>query len=146
MSETLRDVGAAFLGYVVMFATLFVAFSILWVVLGPQGSFRPESWEVAPAWVVAAVVLGLLAAVVGGWVCAKTGATRRAIHILIGIIVLMAVVSALPDATVVTEARTPDVTMFEAMSRARQPGWLLVVNPLIGILGVALGGRLGGKL
>lgn len=141
-----RDIGAALLGYIVIFATLFVAFSLVWLVLGPGGSFQSDSWAVSSTWVIAAVVLGLLAAIVGGWVCALAGATSRGIHVLIGIIIVMAIVSALPDAPALAGARPGDVTMMEAMTNARQPRWMLVVNPFLGILGVLIGGRLGGKV
>lgn len=138
-----RNIGAAVLGYIVMFATLFVAFSLVWLVLGPEGSFRQGTWGVTSTWVLAAIVLGLLAAIVGGWVCALAGATSRAVHILIGIIIVMSILSALPEAPAEAGPRPEDVTMMEAMANGRQPGWMLVVNPLLGIVGVLIGGRLG---
>jgi hypothetical protein len=40
------------------------------------------------------------------------------------------------------EPRGADVGRFEAMEKARQPGWLALLDPLIGASGVLLGRRL----
>ena len=43
------------------------------------------------------------------------------------------------------EVRGPEVTAMEAGVKARPPVWVMVVNPLIGVLGVILGSRVAGK-
>lgn len=143
-SPLLRNVLAAVAGYVSMFASAFVAFSLVWWILRPEGAFRAESWDVSGAWIVAAIVVGLVAAVIGGLLCARLQANRHGVHLLIVIVVLMSLLSALPDAAPMTAGPRPaGVGMFDAMSNARQPGWLLWFNPILGIVGVLIGARLG---
>lgn len=40
-SPVLKNILAAVLGYLVMFAVAFPLFSLMWVVLGADGSFEP---------------------------------------------------------------------------------------------------------
>jgi hypothetical protein len=41
-------------------------------------------------------------------------------------------------------ARTGEVGMMEAMMNARQPAWIALLNPVIGVVGVWIGARLKG--
>ncbi|HVF47646.1 MAG TPA: hypothetical protein VNA17_08785, partial [Pyrinomonadaceae bacterium] len=41
-----------------------------------------------------------------------------------------------------TGARTPDVPNMEAMTKAQTPIWIALLNPIIGIVGAMIGGRL----
>ncbi len=67
-------------------------------------------------------------------------------NILIGIVIVLGVVFAIPVLTgstdVATTARPDTVTMMEAMSNARQPTWIALLNPLLGAVGVLLGARM----
>ena len=40
------------------------------------------------------------------------------------------------------ETRTGDVGNLDAMMKAKQPGWVAVANPFVGLAGVLLGARL----
>ena len=141
MGAVLKNVLAVVAAYAAMFATLFVLFSGMWAVIGADGAFRPDSWEVAGLWTAASIVLGFAAAVVGGWVCARLGANSHALFILMGLIIVLSILSAMPDAGTATGPRPPGVSMFDAMSQARQPAWLLWANPIVGIIGVWMVGR-----
>lgn len=145
-SPRFRNVLAALAGYVTLFALLFVSFSAVWWILGADGSFQAGSWEVSGAWILASIVLGLLVAIVGGMVCAKLQANRHGVHVLIGIIVGMTLVSALGAGdAVATGPRPADVSMMDAMSSAQQPSWIVWLNPFLGIFGVILGARLASR-
>ena len=45
MQSVLRNLGAAVLGYVAVAIVSFVLSAIMWLVLGPDGAFRPGSWD-----------------------------------------------------------------------------------------------------
>ncbi|MDX1577225.1 MAG: hypothetical protein R3266_02025 [Gemmatimonadota bacterium] len=142
MPPLVRNVLAALGSYVALFAIIFVSFSIVWLILGPEGSFVEASWDVSGAWVAASIILGLLAAIAAGSLCARLQANRHGVHILIAIIVFMGLLSAMPGGeAAVTGPRPEDVSMFDAMSSAEQPRWILWLNPFIGIAGVLLGAR-----
>lgn len=145
MSEHLRNIGGAVLGWVVMFACVFVLMAGFWMMLGADGAFQAGSWEVSGTWNFGSIVIGLIAAVVGGLVCAKVSADKRGVWMLVALVVVLGVASALPDAPVADAAtgiRPPDLSMTEAMLTAQQPGWLAWLNPVLGAVGVLFGARL----
>ncbi len=57
-SPVLKNILAAVVGYIVMFALLFVAFSVMWMVLGADGAFAPGTWDVSGAWIGTALLSG----------------------------------------------------------------------------------------
>ena len=140
-SPITRNILAAVLGYIVM-VVVFFTFSVVWMVMGAGGAFEPGSWDVSTGWIAASIVLGLVAAVAGGFVCARTGVGAQAIWILVGLVIVLGVLSAIPDSPSVSGARPDDVSMFQAMSSAQQPRWVAWLNPALGVVGVLLGSLL----
>lgn len=121
-----RNIGAAVLGYVVMF--------VLVLVLSLGLLFVGDSMVVAGS-----IVVGLVAAIMGGVVCAKVATDAQGVWILIGAVVVIGLGLALlagAATDVVMEADLADMESFE------DPGWLMWVNPLIGAVGVYIGARL----
>ena len=109
--------------------------------LGADGSFEPGLWGVSIAWIGASTVLGLIVAMSGGFACSKVGATDKSVAILIGLVIVVGVLTAL-GATPATAARPADVSMFDAMTSARSPTWIVWLNPVFGVIGVLLGAKL----
>ena len=140
-SSLLKNILAAVLGYVVMFAVAFVLFSLMWAVLGADGSFEPSSWDVSGAWIGVSLVFGATVSAVGGFTCSKLAANRQGVAILIALVLVLGIVAAMPDAATVG-ARLDDVSMFDAMSSARQPAWLRWISPVIGVVAVVFGAKL----
>ena len=137
----LRNILAAIVGYIAMAAALFALFSLLWLTLGPSRAFQPGSWEVSGGWAIGSIVLGLVAAYIGGLACARMAHDRRAATILIGLVIVLGVVTALMPVEVATGMRPDDVSMMEATAGARQPAWVTWLNPVIGVVGVWFGSR-----
>lgn len=130
-------------GYVVYFFLVFLLFTGLSVVLGPDRLFRPGNYDPSMMWVIGALVIGLISAVTGGYVAAVIGKSG-AIKIMAGIVVLIGVlvfVQLFRDDTAV-EPRTVDLPTMEAMFKAREPLWFAAVNPLLLVIAVFAGGSL----
>ena len=142
MKAHMRNIGGAVLGWVVMALGVLVLMSVLWMVLGADGAFRPESWEVSGGWSFGSIIVGLLAAVVGGLVCAKVSADGRGVWMLVALVVVLGVAAALPEAAVTEGMRPGEVSMMEAMMSAQQPKWLAWLNPVLGAIGALFGARL----
>ncbi len=143
MQSLARNIGAGVLGWVAMFAGVFVLMAVFWMILGADGSFRPESWDVSAGWLLASVPIGLLAAVFGGIVCAKAAADAWGVRFLIVLVVALGVISAvLHEPAAVSGPRPDDVGMFEAMMSSQQPRWVAWLNPVIGVIGALLGARM----
>lgn len=137
-----RNVGGAVLGWVVMVGAIFLFFAVLWMVLGPDGAFEPGSWEVSGAWLLGSIFAGLLAAVIGGLVCAWVAADNRGVLMLIALVMVLGVAAALGDVAVTEGARPAQVDLVEAMNSGRQPKWLAWLNPVLGAVGAFAGSRL----
>ena len=137
----LRNILAAIAGYFAMAAVLFALFLLMWLTLGPSRAFQPGTWEVSGGWALGSVVLGIVAAYVGGRVCAGVAHDARAATILIAVVIVLGVVAALMPVEMAAGPRPDDVSMMEATAGARQPTWLSWLNPLIGVVGVWFGSR-----
>ncbi|HSK19734.1 MAG TPA: hypothetical protein VK912_11350 [Longimicrobiales bacterium] len=138
-----RLIAGVLLGYLVMGFAVFTALSLAFMGLGSDRAFRPGVYDVSALWVVVSFVVGFGAALLGGWVARRIARTPS------GPLVLAVVVAALGVAmavlTLLGEAadpglRTGAVGTFEAMSYAQTPIWIMFVNPLVGAVGVLLGG------
>ena len=133
------------LGYVAMFAAIFLAFSGLYLVMGQDLAFRPGSYEPSMLWTAVSFALGAGAAVLGGYVCARIARTATPPKVLAGVVLVIGLLSAVPvlmAASTPAEARTGEVTNLNAMMKAKQPAWVAVANPFVGLAGVLLGARL----
>lgn len=141
-----RNIGAVMLGYVVMFAVVFVTFSIAFLMMGTTGAFEEGSYDVTVLWVIVSFVLGLIAAVAGGFVCAAVAKGSKAPLALAGLVLVLGLLMALPMLTASDDGqpvtREADVSTFDAMQEAKQPPWVTLANPFVGVIGVLLGSKL----
>lgn len=139
----IRNILGAIAGYIVFALCLFVLFSGLYLALGADRSFLPGKYDPSMMWTIGAFVLGFVAAAIGGYVAAligRSGAVKimAALVVLIGaIVVVMLAMENKPE-----EVRTGDVPNMEAMMKAREPVWVAVVNPILGVIAVFAGGSL----
>ncbi|MGH7540667.1 MAG: hypothetical protein ACRELC_06695 [Gemmatimonadota bacterium] len=137
-----KTIGAVILGYAVIVAVVFVTFGIAYALLGPDRSFQASTYDVSAIWIALAIALGLLAAVIGGRVTRAVAGNYRAVKILAVVVLVIGLVLAVAerDRVAAPAVRPPDAPMMEAMQSARQPAWLLFLNPVIGVVGVLCGG------
>jgi hypothetical protein len=144
----LRTIGAVVIGYVVLVLFVFVTFSLTYLLLGADGAFEPGSYNVSTLWLIISFVVGLLAAVLGGYVCASIARNARAPIILAGIVLVLGLLLAIPVVMTPSEGglqvREGNVGIFEAMQNAKQPAWVALVNPIVGAIGIMIGARLKG--
>jgi len=142
----IRNTFGVVLGYVAMFAFVFITFTILYFILGADGSFEPGTYEVSPIWIIISFILGLVAALLGGYLCVLISKNHNAALVLAGLVLALGIVMAIPalnDSTnEVQEMRSADVPNLEAMQKAKQPPIVLLLNPIIGALGVFAGSKL----
>jgi hypothetical protein len=137
-----RLIGSVVIGYLVMAAFVFVTFTILWMILGTDGAYKPGSWEISGTWLVFSIVLTILSAVLGGMACAALAKKASGPQILAAVVVILGLVMAIPVLTQSDETPEPrpvEVSMTEAMQNARQPTWIALLNPVLGAVGVLIG-------
>ena len=132
-------------GYLVMFATIFLSFTGLYLILGQDLSFQPGNYEPSVLWIVASFALGIGAAMLGGYSCARIARAATPPKVLAGLVLVIGVLSAAPALmaeTTPAETRSGEVGNLDAMMKAKQPAWVAVANPFVGLAGVLLGSRL----
>ena len=118
-----KNILAAVVGYIALFASIFVLFTVAFMVIGVERSYMPGVYNVSMLWIVVSLVLSFPVAMVGGYVCKLIAGNDQAFKILVGIAVVlglfMASGSFFVDASEV--ARPADVGIMEAMSKSLQP-------------------------
>ena len=137
-----KKILGAVVGYVVLFVIVFTTFTIAYLAMGADGAFKPGVYEPSGLWIVVSIILSAVAAIVGGLVAVIVGKDRGAANILIGIVLVLGLVGIISQATSSDEKpeiRTGDVSNIDAMQNARQPMWVAIVTPLIGVGGVLVG-------
>ncbi|MHC4415759.1 MAG: hypothetical protein ACYS0G_10780 [Planctomycetota bacterium] len=161
----LRGILAVIVGYVVMFAWVMVTSTVMYLGLGQSFALEEGTKEVTMGWLVASIVLGLIGAILGGLVAAVIGRspTNRPVKVLAGIVLVLGMGMAAaqlsmnrPDESqeaaseeVVTgdaaaqETETVgELSSWQAMSEAVPPAWYSFTIPIVGLIGVLIGGSL----
>ncbi len=139
-----RSIAAVVVGYLVMFLLVFTLFTAAYLAMGTEAAFTPGTYEVSTLWVVISFVLGLVAALVGGYVCAAIARRGKAPLALAALVLGLGLLFAIPVLTApkASAPRAGGVPNLEAMQNARTPGWVALLNPFVGAVGVLLGARL----
>lgn len=141
----LKSVGGVIVGYIVMFILVFVLFSLAYLTLGANGAFKPGTYDVSTLWLAISVIVGLVASIVGGFICSLIAPNSKAPLALVALVLVLGLLTAIPvlmgnDPR--PNIRDASVGNMEAMMNARQPAWIALLNPLIGAVGVMLGSRM----
>jgi amino acid transporter len=141
----MRAALSVILGYLTMFVVVFATFTIAYLAMGTAGAFKPGTYEVSTTWLVVSFALGLVAAILGGLVCAGIARSSTPPKVLAAIVLVLGLILAIPSFTGGAEApttRPADVDNMTAMQNARTPPLVAVLNPLIGAVGVMIGASL----
>ena len=138
-----RIIGAVVVGYVVMTLLIFGTFTLAYLAMGADGAFKPSSYDATPLWLAVSFALGLLAAVVAGFVCASIAKGTKAPAILAGAVLVLGLLMAIPVVTSrnadAPKVRSSEVGNMDAMMHAEQPAWVALLNPFIGVAGTLMG-------
>ena len=133
-------------GYIAMAALIFILFTTLYLILGAEGAFQPGNYQASTTWLVLSTILGLIAAVIGGLVCVIIAKDHKAAIWLAGLVLVLGIILAIPGLNApeaeTNKVREGNVDNMEAMQNAKQPPIALILNPIIGAIGVMAGSRL----
>ena len=142
----IRNLAGIVVGYLAMAIFMFITFSILYSVLGADGSFDPSSFHVSSNWIVFSIILSFLAAMDGGWVCMLISKNRNSVLILAGLVLAIGIISSIPKmneaSDIKDKPRIGKVSNTEAMQNAVQPNFVLILNPILGAIGIFTGSKL----
>ena len=141
----MRAILSVIAGYLTLSVVVMASFMVALPALGTERVLAPMTYYPSPLWLVTSFALGLMAAVIGGWVCALIARAPKPPLALAVLVVVLGLLSAIfqmvsPDDK--PTVREGEVSITEAMKNARQPAWVAFLNPLVGAAGVLLGARL----
>jgi ABC-type uncharacterized transport system permease subunit len=138
-----RKIFSVIAGYLAMWVFMFIVLSILYKNLGADGSFEKGTFIVSGTWVMFSILISFIASVDGGWVCMLISKSRNAALLLAGIVLVIGLIMSVPKLgeakTAVTEPRIGSVSNMDAMNKAKEPDFVLILNPIISAIGIFLG-------
>ena len=142
----LKSIIAIIVSYVVGSLVFFALVTGLFFLLGVERVFEPDSYEVSSIWVALTLIVSLLGAMVTGYVCLSISHSWRTVQVLALLVLMFTSISCIvqmrrinPDAP---NIRAGDVDYFNAFKLGVPPRWLAFVNPIVGCMGVLIGGRI----
>ena len=142
----LRSALGVIVGYIVMFILQVVAFMTIYSLMGANWSFKPASYEASTQWTVMQFVVILVTTIIAGLICAIIARGGKATLALAGVVLVLGLALAAASTAFrpadTHEVRGGDVPNMEAMSKARHPAWVIFLGPVIGAVGVLIGGKL----
>jgi hypothetical protein len=145
----LRPILGVVVSYALLFLLWFALFLGVYVLIGPERVFQPDSYEVSPLWLVVTGVITFGGAVASGYLCALISKSNRACQVLAFVVFLVAIllcIKAMKRDVGGLHVRAGEVTQREAIELAVVPTWMHLLNPIIGAAGVLLGARMKGPL
>ena len=141
-----RKIIGVIVGYIAMAVLIFILFTILYLILGAEGAFQPGNYQASGIWITLSFILGTFAAIVGGFVCVLIAKDRKTVLWLAGLVLVLGIIFAIPalgdSEDERNKVREGDVDNMTAMQNAKQPPITLILNPIIGAIGVIAGSRL----
>jgi len=141
-----RSIVAVIVGYLAMFALQFAVFMTVYTVMGADWSFKPASYHASTQWTVMQFIVVFVTAAIAGLICALLAKGGRAPLALA--IVALAIGFALGTLHIATqppdtgELRTANTPNLVAMTKARNPMWVIFAGPVIAAIGIVVGGKL----
>jgi hypothetical protein len=141
----IKNILAVIVSYIAMVLITFTIFTIAFLSMGTERAFKPGSFEVSALWLTVSFLVNAVAALAGGKICALVSKNSKAVLSLALVLAVLGLVLAIPVLTAPATAlkpRTGDLSNSEAMMNASQPGWVALSLPVIGFVGVMLGGRM----
>lgn len=132
-------------GYVVMAIIVMGSLTGAYFAMGADKAFEAGSWAPSKLWLVIMIIVGIVAALAGGWVCKVICKTPTPPKVLAGIVLVLGLVSAAiqMNKAAPTLERTATVSNMEAMQNAQTPAWAAFLQAIIGASGVMVGAGMG---
>ena len=143
-----RAIAAVIVGYLAIAVWVIGVTLIAYLILGASFAFREGTTEVTLGWVAVDLLSGLTGAIIGGFVTAAMARSpnNTPVKVLAGVVLVLGLLTAaaqlMAGGAAVTETPAAELSAFEAFSQTKQPIWHSFTLPLVGLVGVLIGGNL----
>jgi membrane associated rhomboid family serine protease len=144
-----RNILAVIASFVVIYAIVIAGNAVAYTVLGPDRVYHPGVWDITLLWGATMLVIGLVAALVAGFSCAKIARNRKGAVLTLAAVIAVLGLAQLGLVLAAPEPEDPvrpdDFTMEQAMTNARQPVWFALVNPIVAVSGILIGANVAAR-
>ena len=141
-----RSIIAVIVSYILMFVLVFIGFTCLYMLMGADWSFKPGSFHASNRWIAASFALNLVVAIIAGLACAVIAKGGKAPLVLAAVVfglgLLLAIPSMIAHEANANLVRAGNVSQVDAMQKASEPVWVPFTFPIVGAIGVLVGGKL----
>lgn len=144
----LRSIVAVIVSYVVMIVFFMAVFTGCFLALGVERVFQTDSYEVSTLWIGLTIILSVLGAMIGGYLCAAISKSKRTCQVFAFIVFLGGLLACIPAMKRNPDApnvRAGEISNFEALQLEVSPMWVHLVTPALSAAGVLLGARMKGR-
>jgi hypothetical protein len=129
-----------------MFVLAFIAFTCAYLVVGSDIAFKTGIFEASMTWIGIAIVIHIVVAIIGGFVCALIAKGGRAPLGLAILTIIFGLVIAIADMNKGKKnagmVRSPSTSQMEAIQKAYWPVWVPFTFPLTSAIGILIGAKL----
>jgi hypothetical protein len=140
-----KSIVAIVVSYIVTFVLFLAVVAGLYVVLGVERVFQPDSYEISNLWLGLTVVGSFFAWILGGWLCVTISKSRRTGQVFAFIVFVAAAIGCLLSLNRESEGphvRAGEVTINEGLQRTVTPRFFHFVNPVVVLAGALIGARM----
>ena len=142
----LRSVLGVIIGYIVMFILQVGAFMFIYTMMGADWSFKPASYQASTQWTAMQFGVILFTTIIAGLICAAIAKGGKAPLVLAALVLVLGLALAFASTAMrpadTHEIRSGYVSNKDAMTKARHPTWVVFLGPVIGCVGILIGGKL----
>ncbi len=141
----LRSVLGVIVAFILLAILQVASFMTMYGLMGTDWSFKPASYQASTRWTVMQFVIIMVTSIIAGLICAAIAKGGRAPLALAAVVLVLGLGAALlrtslrPDTH---EVRIGSVSQKDARDKARHPVWVVFLGPVIGAVGVVIGGKL----
>lgn len=140
-----RTILGVVVGYVAMFVMISAAFTGEYLLVGADYAFKPRTFEASTQWIATGLIVNLIISIIGGLICGAIAKSAKAVKVLAIVVFVLGLLLAVPALMVPrigAVRNSSNVPLVEAMQKAEEPRWVPFTLPLIGVIGVLIGGKL----
>src|SRR5712691_6946400 len=141
----LRKVLGVIVAFILLAILQVASFMTMYGLMGTDWSFKPGSYQASTRWTAMQFAIILVASIIAGLICAaiakggKAPLALAAVVLVLGLGATLLRTSLHPDTR---EVRIRNVSQKDARDKARHPMWVVFLGPVIGAVGVVIGGKL----
>jgi hypothetical protein len=141
----LRSVLAVIVALILLVILQVASFMSMYGLMGADWSFKPASYQASARWTAMQLVIIIVTSIIAGLICAAIAKGGKAPLALAGVVLVLGLGAALLRTSLhsdTQEVRIGNVSQKDARDKARHPTWVVFLGPVIGAVGVVIGGKL----